>query len=198
MSQLPSTQRVRQRRADAERSIAAILDAAIEVLSERSDASMEDIARVAGVARQTVYAHYASREALLRAVQDRAVAETVAAIDAAELDAGSPAEALDRLVTAGWRTLERYPLLMDLRAPMSPEEEHALHGPILERLGRLVRRGQRAGVFDRRLPAAWLLAAFLGLSHAAGEEVAAGRMSAEEAAKALRRSIARVFGVEGG
>jgi AcrR family transcriptional regulator len=196
MSQLPPTQTVRQRRADAERSIAAILDAAIELLSERSDASMEDIARAAGVARQTVYAHYASREALLRAVQDRAVAETVAAIDAAELDEGSPAEALDRLVTAGWRTLERYPLLMDLRAPMSPEEQHALHGPILDRLGRLVRRGQRAGVFDRRLPAAWLLAAFLGLSHAAAEEVAAGRMSAEEAAEALRRSIARVFGVD--
>jgi AcrR family transcriptional regulator len=196
MSQLPPTQTVRQRRADAERSIAAILDAAIELLSERSDASMEDIARAAGVARQTVYAHYASREALLRAVQDRAVAETVAAIDAAELDEGSPAEALDRLVTAGWRTLERYPLLMDLRAPMSPEEQHALHGPIFDRLGRLVRRGQRAGVFDRRLPAAWLLAAFLGLSHAAAEEVAAGRMSAEEAAEALRRSIARVFGVD--
>ncbi|MGH3112703.1 MAG: TetR/AcrR family transcriptional regulator, partial [Gaiellaceae bacterium] len=78
----------RRRRADAERSIAAILDAAIEVLSERPAASVEEIAGAAGVARQTVYAHYPSREALLQAVVDRALAETVAAIDAAEPDEG--------------------------------------------------------------------------------------------------------------
>ncbi|MGH3059607.1 MAG: TetR/AcrR family transcriptional regulator [Gaiellaceae bacterium] len=184
----------RRRRADAERSIAAILDAAIEVLSERPAASVEEIAGAAGVARQTVYAHYPSREALLQAVVDRALAETVAAIDAAEPDEGPPVEALERLVSASWRTLERYPVLMDLRAPLTPEEEHALHGPILERLERLIGRGQRAGDFDRRLAPAWLLAAFLGLAHAAAQEVAAGRLSAEEASDALRTSVARVFG----
>ncbi|MGH3015114.1 MAG: TetR/AcrR family transcriptional regulator [Gaiellaceae bacterium] len=184
----------RRRRADAERSIAAILDAAIEVLSERPAASVEEIAGAAGVARQTVYAHYPSREALLQAVVDRALAETVAAIDAAEPDEGRPVEALERLVSASWRTLERYPVLMDLRAPLTPEEEHALHGPILERLERLIGRGQRAGDFDRRLAPAWLLAAFLGLAHAAAQEVAAGRLSAEEASDALRTSVARVFG----
>ena len=184
-----------RRRADAERSAAAIVDAAVEVLSVRPAASMEEIARAAGLARQTVYAHYPSREALLQAVMDRALAQTVAAIDAAEPDEGSPAEALDRLVSASWQTLERYPLLMELRAPLPPEEEHALHGPILERLGRLIDRGRRAGDFDGRLAPAWLLAAFLGLAHAAAQEVAAGRMSAEDASRALRTSVARVFGV---
>jgi AcrR family transcriptional regulator len=186
----------RRRRADAERSIAAIVDAAIEVLSERPAASMEEIAAAAGLARQTVYAHYPSREALLRAVVDRALAQTVAAIDAAEPDEGTPVEALDRLVSASWQTLERYPLLMDLRAPLTPAEEHALHGPILERLERLIRRGQRAGDFDRRLAPAWLLAAFLGLAHAAAQEVAAGRLSAEDASRTLRASVRRVFGAD--
>jgi len=186
----------RRRRADAERSIAAIVDAAIEVLSERPAASMEEIAAAAGLARQTVYAHYPSREALLRAVVDRALAQTVAAIDAAEPDEGTPVDALDRLVSASWQTLERYPLLMDLRAPLTPAEEHALHGPILERLERLIRRGQRAGDFDRRLTPAWLLAAFLGLAHAAAQEVAAGRLSAEDASRTLRESVRRVFGAD--
>ena len=186
----------RRRRADAERSIAAIVDAAIEVLSERPAASMEEIAAAAGLARQTIYAHYPSREALLRAVVDRALAQTVAAIDAAEPDEGTPVDALDRLVSASWQTLERYPLLMDLRAPLTPAEEHALHGPILERLERLIRRGQRAGDFDRRLTPAWLLAAFLGLAHAAAQEVAAGRLSAEDASRTLRESVRRVFGAD--
>ena len=195
MTEPPPLQR-RRRRADAQRSIAAILDAAIELLSERPAASMEEIAGAAGVARQTVYAHYPSREALLEAVVDRALAETVAAIDAAEPDEGPPVEALDRLVSASWQTLERYPLLMELRAPLTPEEEHALHMPILERLERLIGRGQRAGDFDRRLAPAWLLAAFLGLAHAAAQEVAAGRLSAEEASSTLRTSVARLFGVK--
>jgi AcrR family transcriptional regulator len=185
----------RRRRADAERSVSAILEAAIGVLAERPDASMEQIAKAASVARQTVYAHYASREELLEAVRLRAVDETVAAIDSAGIDEGSPAEALERLVSASWRTLERYPLLMDLRGPITAAEEHALHAPILERLERLVRRGRRAGDFDRRLPPSWLLASFLGLAHAAAQEVRAGRLSADEASRALRRTVARAFGV---
>jgi AcrR family transcriptional regulator len=185
-----------RRRADAERSIAAILDAAVEVLSASPAASMEEIAQAAGVSRQTVYAHFLSREALLRAVQDRAVTDTVAAIDAAELDEGPPVAALERLVSAGWKTLERYPLLMDLRVPLTPKEEHDLHRPILERLERLIRRGQRARAFDRRLPPAWLLASYLALSHAAAEEVHAGRLDADDAARSLGRSIPRVFGVD--
>ena len=187
-----------KRRADAQRSVSAILDAAIATLGERPHASMEQIARAAGVSRQTVYAHYPSREALVRAVQERSLAETVAAMDAAELDEGPAAAALDRLVRAGWGTLERYPVLMDLRVELSPEEELALHRPILERLERLITRGQRRGEFDRALPVPWLLTSFLALSHAAAEEVRAGRLTAESALEALRASVLRVFGTQPG
>lgn len=49
-----------------------ILDAAAEVFSERGlEAPVEEIARRAGVSKQTVYNHYKSKEVLLRALFDR-------------------------------------------------------------------------------------------------------------------------------
>jgi AcrR family transcriptional regulator len=186
-----------RRRADAERNVAAILDAAVVLLAERPEASMAELAAAAGVARQTVYAHYASREALLEAVAERALAEAVAAIDGAEPQRGPPAEALDRLVAAWWGAVARHARVLDALAGAfaGATEVHDLHAPILERLLGLVRRGQEAGAFDRDAPAGWLAAAFLGLVHAAAEEVAAGRLAEDEAGRALAASVRRVFGL---
>lgn len=156
---------------------------------------MEDIAEVAGFSRQTVYAHFSSREALLQAVIARITAEALAAMDAADLDEGPAPAALLRLLDASWRTFERYPfLLLGATASLNHQESQDLHQPVLDRLERLIRRGQDAGDFDRQLPPAWLLAATVGLGHTAGDEVGAGRMTAEQATAALRRSVLRVFG----
>ena len=57
----------------------AILDAAVEVFSERGVlASVEDIARRACVSKQTIYNHYGSKPELVRAIVDRRVAEITA------------------------------------------------------------------------------------------------------------------------
>lgn len=186
----------RRRRADAERSRSAILDAACRVLNERPQASIEDIAAAAGVTRQTVYAHFASRERLIGAVIERVTADVVAATDAAALDEGSPAAALDRLLRAWLQLMARYPfLLQDSVVPMNQQDVHASHQPIFAPLERLVRRGQDSGDFDRQLSPTWLLAATVGLGHAAGAEAGAGRLTLEDAGEAFRRSVLRVFGV---
>lgn len=196
MSNIGSPRSAR-RRADAQRNIAAILDAGVQVLAERPDASMGEIASAARVTRQTVYAHYRSREALLAAVAERALAEALAAIDAAEPDRGPPAEALERLIAAWWSTVARHARVLDSLATVYPSAEaiHDLHAPILERLERLVRRGQRAGDFNRGLAPSWLAAAFLGLIHTAADEVAGDRLDATAAGRALAQTIPRVFGV---
>jgi len=56
---------VDHRRAVAERNVEAILDAAEALLEEAAQTSFAAVATRAGVSRPTVYAHYATREALL-------------------------------------------------------------------------------------------------------------------------------------
>jgi AcrR family transcriptional regulator len=163
-------------RADARRSRAAILDAALRVLDADPDASVGFIAATAGVTRQTVYAHFPTRERLLRAVLDRITEESAAAMDAAEPDAGPAADALLRLLDAGSRTAGRHPALLRMLAtvPVSQPEDHARHTPIADRLKYVIERGQASGELDHRLSADWLATVTIGLAHAAAEEVAAG------------------------
>ncbi|MFI6285377.1 TetR/AcrR family transcriptional regulator [Streptomyces sp. NPDC051018] len=195
MSSSPSP---RRRRADAERSRAAILDAAMRLLVENPDAGMGAIAAEAGVTRQTVYAHFSTRDDLLTAVVDRVTEETMAAMDAAALDEGPASAALVRLLDVSWRTFERHPVLLRTgSASMDQEDQRARHTSVADRLTRLIERGQEAGEFDAEQSPAWLVSATIALGHAAGDEVRAGRMSVAEAAEAARTAVLRVVGSGG-
>ncbi|MGW9194133.1 TetR/AcrR family transcriptional regulator [Micromonospora chersina] len=189
MSEQSPPERRRRVRAEARRSVAAILDAAIRVLGERPQATMEDVAAAAGLSRQTVYAHFPSRDALVAAVFRRMTDEVLAALDAARLDEGPAAAALLRLLDVSWRTVDRYP---PLPAPAADDAE--LHEPIFGRLTRLIVRGQRAGEFDPDAAPGWLIAATIALGHAAWAEVTAGRLPATEARAALRVAVLRLYG----
>ncbi|AHH99992.1 hypothetical protein GCM10010174_05010 [Kutzneria viridogrisea] len=70
-------------RSDAERTVRAILRAADKVLSENPGATLQQIAEVAGVARTTVHRRFATREALIEAMNAAMLEQIEEAIDAA-------------------------------------------------------------------------------------------------------------------
>jgi TetR/AcrR family transcriptional regulator, mexCD-oprJ operon repressor len=176
----------KRRRADAERSVAAILDAALEALASDPDSSMSEIARRAGVVRATVYVHFPTRESLLDAVMEHAVADVAEATRAAEPQRGEPKEALERVLRATWRQLDRFQALLTINMTrLSPEELHRRHVPVLEQLAPLIERGQKQGVFRRDLPVAWHLAVIRAIVHAASNEIQGGRLEESNAEAAM-------------
>ena len=142
-------------RADAERSIAAILDAAVQVLAARPDAGMGEIAKAAGVARQTVYAHFTlARGAAERGRRASAGARRWRRSTRREPERGDAR----RGARSAWRRRG------GARSPATPacsrrwrppcpraSDVHAFHGPVLARVA-----GARAARRLRRARPAWL------------------------------------------
>lgn len=84
-------------RADAERSVRAILEAAERVLAEDATASMEQIAEAAGLTRITVHRRFANRQALLDALAVSAKQQLIDAIEEARPDSAPALVALYRV-----------------------------------------------------------------------------------------------------
>lgn len=172
---MPSTRKTRppnkRRRADAQRSVAAILDAALDALASDPEVSMAGIARQAGVVRATIYVHFPTRESLLEAVTDRAIAEVADVVAAAEPQRGEPAEALQRVVAAAWRALGRFHALVAVNARLPQAELHRRHLPVLELLVPLIERGQRDGTFRTGVSVAWHLSMLMAIVHAASNQL---------------------------
>lgn len=183
-----------RRRADAERSRTAVLDAAVQLLGERPDAGMAAVATAAGVTRQTVYAHFSSRDDLLTAVVDRVTERVAEAMDAAGADEGPAPDALLRLLDAAWRAAETYPALVSLGTrPAPPDEDRARHRPIADRIAHVLERGRDGGAFDPGPALSWQVTAVIALSHATAEEIRAGRMPAADATAALHSGLLRLL-----
>ena len=176
----------RKRRADADRSVAAILDAGLQALASDPDSSMSEIARRAGVVRATIYVHFPTRTDLLDAVMEYAVGQVVEAMRSAEPQCGEPVEALERVLRATWRQLGQFHGLLALNmARLSAEELHRRHRPMLDQLEPLIERGQKKGVFRRDLPVVWHLAVLRAIVHAASTEIRGGRLPESEAEAAM-------------
>jgi AcrR family transcriptional regulator len=178
-----------RRRADAERSVARILDATVAALASDPEASMAEIARRAGVVRATIYVHFPTRDALIDAVTQRAISEAAATIEAAEPERGDATDALRRVLVLAWRALERYHALVALNNQLPQAELHSRHRPVLAILEPLIERGQRDGSFRPNVPAAWHLSMVMALIHAASAELRAGRVPEQHAEAALLATV---------
>jgi TetR/AcrR family transcriptional repressor of mexCD-oprJ operon len=177
------------KRADAERTITAILDAALECFAGSPDATVTEIAKAAGVGRVTVYGHFDSLPAILDALLIRSLAEADATFAGLNLESGTATDAVNRLLHAPWIFGRYQGLLTAATTHLGPEKVRRLHTQVFARIEAVVARGREAGEFRTDLPLPWMMASIYALAHAALAEADAGRLGREESVDLLSTTL---------
>jgi TetR/AcrR family transcriptional regulator, mexCD-oprJ operon repressor len=144
-----------------QRVAAAILDGAAQIFAVHGEqASMNEVAEAAGVARATVYRYVPNRESLLEALARAAVSDVDARLASARIDEVAPEEGIARAVRALVEVGSPFVLLARDRLRSDPEQfERALTQP----LRRLFERGQSAGDIRDDITSARLTESLIGL-----------------------------------
>ncbi|MFB7505395.1 TetR/AcrR family transcriptional regulator [Streptomyces broussonetiae] len=181
-------------RADANRR--RILDVALAELLRDPDASMDQIARAAGVVRRTVYGHFPSRETLISTLVDEAVGALAQADATVREGVSDPAEAVARSVLAIWETADRYRLLIALaQRTVTVQGIRERLAPLRENKIRILRRGLDEGVFSSPLPAPALAYVHEQMMFAVMEAVNDGLLSAQEAGRSAAATVLTAAGM---
>ena len=179
----------RRRRADAERNIARIVSAARECLGREPGASIDDIAKAAGVGRMTLYGHFRNRADLVEAALVDALRAGEEKLSGLDLS-GSPEEALTRLVESSWALVaESRALLVAAQEALPAGRVRELHADPAKRVEDIVRRGQDEGVFRTDLPITWLVNVVQYVLHGAAEETRAERLDEEETGRVVSATV---------
>jgi TetR/AcrR family transcriptional repressor of mexCD-oprJ operon len=149
------------RQALQQRVAAAILDGAAQIFAVQGEqASMNDVAEAAGVARATVYRYFPNREALLDELAQAAVSDVDARLASARIDAVAPEEGIARAVRALVDVGDSFVLLARERLRSDPERfERKLTQPLRQ----LFERGQASGDIRDDIASARLTESLIGL-----------------------------------
>jgi AcrR family transcriptional regulator len=158
----------RKRRADAQRNRECILEVAKEAFTRSgAGASLDDIAKQAGVGPGTLYRHFPTRDELLEAVY-RTEVEKLAAAEQKYAQAMPPIEALRAwmLLFVDYIATKKIiaPALNALVGDHSKVIE-ASYGQIWEAIRALVKRAVKSGDIRRDLDPVDLLKALVGVAY---------------------------------
>ncbi|WP_327313876.1 TetR/AcrR family transcriptional regulator [Streptomyces sp. NBC_01235] len=140
-----------------------VLRSAAALLARKSTATMDEVAKAAGISRATLHRHFAGRDALVRALEALGIAECENALEAARLDEGPAGDAVRRLVGEIESAAGLLAFLYTENQLFEGEEQNQGWTRIDERICALFRRGQLDGEFRIDLTPAWLSEALFGL-----------------------------------
>ncbi|AXI85813.1 TetR family transcriptional regulator [Streptomyces sp. ETH9427] len=157
-----------------------VLRSAAALLTRKSTATMDEVAKAAGISRATLHRQFAGRDALVRALEALGIAECEAALAAARTDEGPATDAVRRLVAEIEPHAGLLAFLYSENQLFEGEEQNEGWARIDESVAALFWRGQSSGEFRIDLTPAWLTEALYGLLASAAWAVAEGRVAPKD------------------
>lgn len=182
-------------RADAERSVARILEAAERVLSSDPGASLERIAEAAGVARTTVHRRFSSRDELLTALIAVVNGRLRTALDTARSDAAPPLAALYQVTVVALELKVDWRFAMELTGDGSSAGA-AIDPDILAGLDHILACAQESGLLRRDTNRGWVQRVYLALMHEAAIAATSEGSTVPERAGLVLDTLLRGAGTE--
>ncbi|MEV7423075.1 MULTISPECIES: TetR/AcrR family transcriptional regulator [unclassified Streptomyces] len=156
-----------------------VLRTAAALLTRRPTATMDEVARAAGMGRATLHRHFAGRDALVEALEELGIQEMEAALDGARLTEGPADEALRRLV-AGIEPAAGLLSFLLTENQLFTGDIHDGWDRTDARFSALFRRGQEEGIFRIDLSHVWLTEALYGLISAGAWSIHEGRVAPKD------------------
>ncbi|RDG38514.1 TetR/AcrR family transcriptional regulator [Streptomyces corynorhini] len=156
-----------------------VLRTAAALLTRKPTATMDEVARAAGMGRATLHRHFAGRDALVRALEELGIQELEAALDGAGLAEGPADEALRRLV-AGIEPAAGLLSFLLTENQLFAGDIHDGWNRLDARFAELFRRGQEEGTFRIDLSHVWLTEALYGLISACAWSIHEGRVARKD------------------
>ncbi|RFU88572.1 TetR/AcrR family transcriptional regulator [Streptomyces triticagri] len=157
-----------------------VLESAAALLTRKATATMDEVARAAGISRATLHRLFAGRDTLVRAIEDMSLRRFEEALDAARLDEDEASDALRRLVAEAEPVAGVLAFLITENQLFEAEGMNEGWDRIDDRVSALFRRGQESGEFRIDLTPAWLTDALYGLISSGAWSVQDGRLAAKD------------------
>ncbi|RZU12660.1 TetR family transcriptional regulator [Kribbella rubisoli] len=157
-----------------------VLRDAAGLLMRKSGATMDEVARAAGISRATLNRQFAGRDALVRALEELGLAECESALERARVDDGPASDAVRRLVRALEPAAGLLAFLYSENQLFEGYGQNEGWARLDARMVALFRRGQEAGEFRIDLSPVWLSEALYGLLVSAAWAVYEGRVASKD------------------
>ena len=180
-------------RADARRNREAVLEAAVRLLGERPEASMQEVADASGVGRTTVYRHFPNRDELVKGLFTRVINESMAMSwrlveedpPAADLYRQMGREALE--ITYRYRFLRAHNEWLE--DAMTEAGVGLPNDPMFDYLARAQKRGE----LRADMPPRWLFTVAHVVISAAVDQAADGDLDPERAGELAGETLVAAF-----